>query len=109
MPKHVTKEDPCFEIPLGLLESIIECIYLYPCVLNTTHTMQETDQCYGLFKSQFFINHEQIIDRRLDKDKSLLVGLPACLCLVVLIWIPLSRWCQRMGGSHVHVIMTFRC
>ncbi len=55
--------------------------YMYPCVPNTTHISQETDKCYGLFKTQFAINLEQIVDARLDQGKSLslqpkVVGLP---------------------------------
>ena len=54
---------------------------LYPCVPNTTHVTQETDQCYGPFKTQFLINLEQICVERLKKNKSLslspsMVGLP---------------------------------
>lgn len=54
---------------------------LYPCVPNTTHVTQETDQCYGPFKTQFFINLDDIVTARLEKKKSLslppkFVGLP---------------------------------
>jgi hypothetical protein len=54
---------------------------LYPCVLNTMHVMQETDQLYGPFKTQFMKNLDKIIKARLDKNKSLslapkMVGLP---------------------------------
>ena len=54
---------------------------LYPCVPNTTHVTQETDRCYGPFKTQFAINLDDLVDARLKKDKSVslqpkLVGLP---------------------------------
>ncbi len=54
---------------------------LYPCVPNTTHVTQETDQNYGPFKTQFLSNFDLIIDARLLKKKSLslqpkFVGLP---------------------------------
>jgi hypothetical protein len=54
---------------------------LYPCVPNTTHVMQETDQNYGPFKTQFLKNLEDIVDARLKAKKSLslqpkFVGLP---------------------------------
>jgi len=54
---------------------------LYPCVPNTTHVTQETDRCYGPFKTQFAINLDNLVDARLKKDKSVslqpkLVGLP---------------------------------
>ncbi len=56
-------------------------IILYPCVPNTTHIMQETDQLYGPFKTQFLKNLDLIIEARLDNNKSLslapkMVGLP---------------------------------
>ncbi len=34
---------------------------LYPCVPNTTHVTQETDQNYGPFRMQFSINLELIV------------------------------------------------
>jgi hypothetical protein len=54
---------------------------LYPCVPNTTHITQDTDQNYGPFKTQFTQNPEDIIDARLNAKKSLslqpqFVGLP---------------------------------
>ena len=54
---------------------------VYPCVPNTTHVSQETDQCYGPFKTQFLKNLEQDVEGRLDNKKSLsltptMVGLP---------------------------------
>ncbi len=54
---------------------------LYPCVPNTTHVTQETDQNYGPFKTQFLKNLDLIVDERLLKKKTLslqpkLVGLP---------------------------------
>ena len=53
----------------------------YPCVPNTTHVTQETDQCYGPFKTQFLINLDLIVEARINKKKSLslqpkFVGLP---------------------------------
>ncbi len=54
---------------------------LYPCIPNTTHVTQETDQLYGAFKTQFLRNLELIVDERLTGKKSLslqpkFVGLP---------------------------------
>ena len=54
---------------------------LYPCVPNTTHVTQETDQLYGAFKTQFLKNLDLMVDARLSADVSLslqpkLVGLP---------------------------------
>jgi hypothetical protein len=54
---------------------------LYPCVPNTTHVMQETDQNYGPFKTQFLSNLDLIVDARLTAKKNLslqqkFVGLP---------------------------------
>jgi hypothetical protein len=54
---------------------------LYPCVPNTTHVTQETDQNYGPFKTQFLSNLDLIVDKRLTAKKSLslqqkFVGLP---------------------------------
>ena len=54
---------------------------LYPCVPNTTHVMQETDQNYCPFKTQFLSNLDLIVDKRLMAKKSLslqqkFVGLP---------------------------------
>ena len=54
---------------------------LYPCVPNTTHVTQETDQLYGAFKTQFLKNLDLMVDARLSTDVSLslqpkLVGLP---------------------------------
>ena len=54
---------------------------LYPCVPNSTHVTQETDQNYGPFKTQFLSNLELIVDARLEKKKSLslqpkFMGLP---------------------------------
>jgi hypothetical protein len=46
-------------------------IIVYPCVPNTTHVSQETDQCYGPFKTQFLKNLEQVVEGRLDNKKSL--------------------------------------
>jgi hypothetical protein len=54
---------------------------LYPCVPNTTHVTQETDQNYGPFKTQFNINLELIVVAQLRAEESLslqpkFVGLP---------------------------------
>ncbi len=54
---------------------------LHPCVLNTMHVMQETNQNYEPFKTKFSQNHGDIVDTRLKAKKSLslqpkLVGLP---------------------------------
>jgi hypothetical protein len=54
---------------------------LYPCVPNTTHVTQETDQLYGPFKTQFLENLDLLCEARLQKNVSLLlqpkfVGLP---------------------------------
>ncbi len=43
---------------------------MYPCVPNTTHVMQETDQQYGPFKTQFVTNLNIIVDVRLDENIS---------------------------------------
>jgi hypothetical protein len=56
-------------------------IILYPCIPNTMHVMQETDQLYGPFKTQFLKNLDLIIEARLNNNKSLslpskMVGLP---------------------------------
>jgi hypothetical protein len=65
------------------LLSKLQCLGfdLYPGVPNTTHVTQEIDQCYGPFKTQFAINLENLVDARLEKEKSVslqpkLVGLP---------------------------------
>jgi phage terminase large subunit-like protein len=47
---------------------------LYPCVPNTTHVTQETDQNYGPFKTQFSVNLELIVAARLEADVSLSLG-----------------------------------
>ena len=54
---------------------------LYPCVPNTTHVTQETDQLYGAFKMQFLKNLDLMVDARLEANVSLslqpkMVGLP---------------------------------
>ncbi len=64
---------------LGMLKLI--GIILYPCISNTMHMTQETDQLYGPFKTQFLKYLDKIVKARLDKNKSLLlvpkmVGLP---------------------------------
>jgi len=53
----------------------------HPCVPNTTHVTQETDQNYGPFKTQFMSNLDLIVDKRLTAKKSIslqqkFVGLP---------------------------------
>jgi hypothetical protein len=70
------------KINLQLLASLkLLDIVLYPCIPNTTHVTQETDQLYGPFKTQFLTNLDLITEARLDSNKSLLlapkmVGLP---------------------------------
>jgi hypothetical protein len=61
----------------------LQCLefVLYPCVLNTTHVMQETDQMYGPFKTQFLNDLDLMVDARLAEKVTLslqpkLVGLP---------------------------------
>jgi hypothetical protein len=54
---------------------------LYPCIPNMTHVMQEMDRNYGPFKTQFKSNLDQIVDARLEANKSLslqskFMGLP---------------------------------
>jgi len=44
---------------------------MYPCVPNTTHVTQETNQNYGPFKTQFLSNLDLIVDKRLMAKKSL--------------------------------------
>ena len=44
---------------------------LYPCVPNTSHVTQETDQNYCPFKTQFLSNLDLIVDNRLKANKSL--------------------------------------
>ena len=45
-------------------------IYLYPSVPNTAAVSQETDQSFGLFKSTFRNNLEQLTCDRLEAEKS---------------------------------------
>ena len=54
---------------------------LYPCVPNMTHVMQETDQNYGPFKTQFLKNLDLIVDERLlYRRKVIQLGSkPVCL------------------------------
>jgi hypothetical protein len=49
-------------------------IILYPCVPNMMYMTQETDQLYGLFKTQFLKNLDKIVKARPDKNKSLLLA-----------------------------------
>jgi len=69
-------------LSLKLLAKLrLQGFILYPCVPNTTHVTQETDQCYGPFKTQFLSNLDLIVDARLLLKKSLslqpkFVGLP---------------------------------
>ena len=49
--------------------------------------MQETDQCYGSFKTQFLKNLDMIVEARVKNSKSLLialkmVGFPLCALMV---------------------------
>ena len=61
------------QMNLSLLSSLkFLGIVLYPCVPNTTHVMQETDQLYGPFKTQFLKNLDLKVEARLNKNKSLL-------------------------------------
>mmetsp|Transcript_13382 Transcript_13382/g.31511 ORF Transcript_13382/g.31511 Transcript_13382/m.31511 type:complete len:575 (+) Transcript_13382:842-2566(+) len=48
----------------------VKGIYLYPCVPNTTAVTQETDQSFGLFKTVFRQNLNQITDDRLELNKN---------------------------------------
>ncbi len=72
---------PC-RMNLKLLASLkLLGIVLHPCIPNTTHITQETDQLYRPFKTQLLKNLDLIIEARLDNNKSLLlapkmVGLP---------------------------------
>ena len=55
---------------------------MYPCVPNSTHVTQETDQLYGPFKTQFLKNLDLMVNARLEANVTLslqpkLVGLPA--------------------------------
>jgi len=45
-------------------------VYLYPCVPNTTAVMQETDQTYGMFKSQYRVNLKLLVDELVRQDKT---------------------------------------
>ncbi len=44
---------------------------MYPCIPNTTHVSQETDQWYGAFKTQFTINLDTIVEGRINTGVSL--------------------------------------
>ena len=55
----------------GLISPKMLGFILYPCVPNTTHVMQEKDQNYGPFKTQFSINLELIVAARLEAEESL--------------------------------------
>ena len=50
-------------------------IILYPCIPNTMHMMQEMDQCYDPFKTQFLKNLDMIVEARVNNSKSLLIAL----------------------------------
>ena len=104
---------------------------LYPCVPNTTHVMQETDQNYGPFKTQF--NLDLIVDKRLTAKKSLSLQqkFVDCHCLAELTVTPSStlKWVlsrrhsydrnaskhtrrlvqQRRRESHVHASTIHKC
>jgi len=49
-------------------------VYYYPGVHNTTHVGQETDQNYGLFKSDFCLNLEILSQTRFNIQKTLLIS-----------------------------------
>jgi len=77
---------------------------LYPYVPNTTHVMQETDQNYRPFKTQFLSNLDLIVDKRLTAKKNMslqqkFVGLP---CLVESTVTPSStlRWVLSRRRSY---------
>jgi hypothetical protein len=79
-------------------------IVLYPCIPNATHVMQETDQLYGLFKTQFWKNLDLIAEGRLDNNKSLLlapkmVGLPL---FGRVDWETASRWRPVLLRRHLY-------
>ena len=48
-------------------------VYLYPCVPNTTAVLQETDQTYGRFKSQYRVNLELLVEELVRQDKTVSV------------------------------------
>jgi len=48
-------------------------VYLYPCVPNTTVVTQETDQTYGMFKSQYRQNIELLVDECVRQGLSISV------------------------------------
>ncbi len=67
---------------LNLLAKL-QCLgfVLYPCVPNTTHVTQETDQMYGPFMTQFLNNLDLMVEAQLAENVTLslqskLVGLP---------------------------------
>ena len=49
-------------------------LYCYPGISNTTHVSQETDQNYGLFKFDFRLNLEILLQARFDIQKTLLIS-----------------------------------
>ena len=76
---------------------------MYPCVPNTTHVTQETDQNYGPFKTQILSNLVLIVDKRLMAKKSLsLQHLWDCHCLAELTMTPSStlKWVLSRRHSY---------
>jgi len=87
---------------------------LYPCVPNTTHVTQETDQLYGPFKTQFLENLDLICNVRLQKNVSLslqpkFMGLPlfggidtktSCNIEVSAFEQAFTKWCSNKGRSN---------
>jgi len=48
--------------------------YFYPGVPNTAHVSQETDQNYGLFKSNLCSNLDILLQARFNIQKTLLIS-----------------------------------
>jgi hypothetical protein len=55
---------------------------LFPGVPNTTADSQETDQNYGLFKTQYCKNLDAVVDKRLKKGKSTAMALWQVILIV---------------------------
>jgi hypothetical protein len=83
-------------------------IYLYPCVPNTTHVTQETDQCYGPFKTQFISNLELIVDGKLDENKSLSVT-PSMVGLPLFGGVDSDTGVKVATGAFQHAFVRSRC
>ena len=54
-----------------LTELRLKGFYVTPCVPNTTHVTQETDQSYGLFKTNYRKNLESITEYRFTRGLTL--------------------------------------